>query len=398
MTNCYHTLNLIAATTERYDDMDKELLRAAEIRATPSPRFSSASACSSPRAVRGHIHGGTRSPHHHRNRRRHTAATTAAASSAPNATSASATRTAATGTTPAAGTATRAASPSGGGTATRAAATPATPAAAQPTAIPRTGGAKDLILSTTTSTQDSGLLDELIPLFNQQTGYNVKVISVGSGAAIALGSRGEADVVLAHAPDNERQFVASGAGVDRQIVMYNDFIIVGPAEDPAGIKGSTDALDALKKIAAKGSPFISRGDNSGTQQLELQLWKDAAITPKGQGWYVESGSGMGQTLQIADQRRAYTISDRGTYLTFLNRIKLDLLVERDERLLNVYHVIAVNPARFPVVNSAGAQAFIAFILSPDTQKFIGEFGRARYGQPLFTPCVNNGCGLKDPKE
>ena len=312
------------------------------------------------------------------------AASTAAASTAPSATNVSATRTA---------------SPSVSGTATRsAAATPATPAAAQPTAIPRSGGAKDLILSTTTCTQDSGLLDELIPLFNQQTGYNVKVISVGSGAAIALGSRSEADVVLAHAPDNERQFVASGAGVDRQLVMYNDFIIVGPAEDPAGITGSTDALDALKKIAAKGSPFISRGDNSGTQQLELQLWKDAAIAPKGQGWYVESGTGMGQTLQIADQRRAYTISDRGTYLTFLNRIKLDLLVERDERLLNVYHVIAVNPARFPVVNSAGAQAFIAFILSPDTQKFIGAFGRARYGQPLFTPCVNNGCGLKDPKE
>ena len=325
---------------------------------------------------------------------------TTVASNAPSATStgASVTRTAAGGTTPAAGTAIRTASPSASGTATRAGATPATPAAAQPTAIPRTGGAKDLIISTTTSTQDSGLLDELIPLFSQQTGYNAKVISVGSGAAIALGSRGEADVVLAHAPENERQFVASGAGVGRQIVMYNDFIIVGPAEDPAGIKGSTDALDALKKIAAKRSPFISRGDNSGTQQLELQLWKDAALTPQGQGWYVESGTGMGQTLQIADQRRAYTISDRGTYLTFLNRAKLDLLVERDERLLNVYHVIAVNPARFPAVNSAGAQAFIAFILSPDTQQFIGEFGRARYGQPLFTPCAGNGCGLKDPKE
>ncbi len=317
-----------------------------------------------------------------------TVAATAAATRAASTTSA--TRTAATGTTPAARTATRAA--------TRASATPATPAAAQPTAIPRTGGAKDLILSTTTSTQDSGLLDDLIPLFEQQTGYRVKTYSIGSGAAIALGSRGEADVVLAHAPDNERQFVASGAGIDRQIVMYNDFIIVGPAEDPAGTKGSTDALDALKKIAAKGSPFISRGDNSGTQQLELQLWKDAALTPQGQGWYVESGSGMGQTLQIADQRRAYTISDRGTYLTFQNRVKLDLLVERDERLLNVYHVIAVNPARFPAVNSAGAQAFIAFILAPDTQRFLGEFGRARYGQPLFTPCVNNGCGLKDPKE
>jgi len=325
------------------------------------------------------------------------ASTVAATATATRAASTTSVNTAASATSVSAS-ATRTPSPSVSGTATRASATPATPAAAQPTAIPRTGGAKDLILSTTTSTQDSGLLDELIPLFEQQTGYRVKTYSIGSGAAIALGSRGEADVVLAHAPDNERQFVASGAGIDRQIVMYNDFIIVGPAEDPAGTKGSTNALDALKKIAAKGSPFISRGDNSGTQQLELQLWKDAALTPQGQGWYVESGSGMGQTLQIADQRRAYTISDRGTYLTFQNRVKLDLLVERDERLLNVYHVIAVNPARFPAVNSAGAQAFIAFILAPDTQRFLGEFGRARYGQPLFTPCVNNGCGLKDPKE
>ncbi len=273
-----------------------------------------------------------------------------------------------------------------------------TPAAAQPTAVPRTGGAKDLILSTTTSTQDSGLLDELIPRFEAQTGYKVKTVSVGSGAAIALGQRGEADVVLAHAPDNERQFVASGVGIERQLVMYNDFIIVGPAEDPAGIKGTTDARDALKKIAARGSPFISRGDNSGTQQLELQLWKDAAIAPKGQGWYVESGTGMGQTLQIADQRRAYTISDRATYLTAKERVTLDVLTEKDERLLNVYHVIAVNPARFPVVNAAGAQAFIAFILAPDTQRFIAQFGRDKFGQPLFTPCVSNGCGLRDPRD
>lgn len=286
----------------------------------------------------------------------------------------------------------------GGGTATRTASATGSPAAIQPTPIPRTGGPKDLILSTTTSTQDSGLLDELIPRFEQQTGYKVKTVSVGSGAAIALGQRGEADVVLAHAPDNERQFVASGTGINRQLVMYNDFIIVGPPEDPAGIKGTTGALDALKQIAAKGSPFISRGDNSGTQQLELALWKEAGITPRGQGWYVESGSGMGQTLQIADQRRAYTISDRATYLSFKGRVKLDILNEGDERLLNIYHVIAVNPARFSAVNATGAQAFIDFLLAPDTQKFIGEFGRDKFGQPLFTPCVRNSCGLKDPKD
>lgn len=296
---------------------------------------------------------------------------------------------------PAAPTTTLRATTTAPGTATRA--TTAT-AAAQPTPIPRTGGPRDLILSTTTSTQDSGLLDVLIPRFEGQTGYRVKVVSVGSGAAIALGQRGEADVVLAHAPDNERQLVASGVGINRQLVMYNDFIVIGPPGDPAGIRGQADALAAMKQIAATRSPFISRGDNSGTQQLELQLWKDAGIAPKGQGWYVESGSGMGQTLQIADQRRAYTISDRATYLAYKDRVKLDVLVEKDERLINVYHVIAVSPQRFPVVNAAGAQAFTDFLLAPDTQRFIGEFGRDKYGQPLFTPCVGNGCGLKDPKD
>ena len=177
--------------------------------------------------------------------------------------------------------------------------------------------------------------------------------------------------------------------------MYDDFVIAGPPDDPAGIRGSTDALDALKRIAARGSPFVSRGDGSGTQQLELALWRGAGIAPQGQGWYVELGTGMGQTLQIADQRRAYTIGDRGTYLAFKGRTELDLLVEKDERLLNVYHVIAVNPRRFPTVNAAGAQAFIDFLLAPAAQRLIGEFGRDRYGQPLFTPCAGNSCGLKN---
>ncbi len=271
-------------------------------------------------------------------------------------------------------------------------------APAQTTPIPRTDATKEIILSTTTSTQDSGLLDVLLPRFEQQTGYRVKPVAVGSGAAIALGERGEADVVLVHAPDSERPFVASGAGIDRQLVMYNDFVLVGPPDDPAGIRGMTDATAALKQIAAKGSPFISRGDNSGTQQLELKLWKETGITPSGQSWYVESGTGMGQTLQIADQRRSYTLSDRGTYLAFRDRIKLDILVEKDERLLNVYHVIAVNHQRFPAVNAAGAQAFIDFLLAPETQQLIGDFGRDRYNQPLFVPCAHNHCGLKDPKD
>ena len=285
------------------------------------------------------------------------------------------------------------AAPASGGTSAPRTGTPA----ASPTPIPRTGNAKDLILSTTTSTQDSGLLDVLIPRFEQQTGYHVKTIAIGSGAAIALGSRGEADVVLAHAPDNERQFVASGAGVNRQLVMYNDFVILGPPDDPAGIKGQADALAALKQIAARGATFISRGDNSGTQQLELALWQAAGVKPQGQGWYVESGTGMGQTLLITDQKRAYTISDRATYLAFKDRLKLDILVEKDERLLNVYHVIAVNAQKFPAVNAAEARAFIDFLLAPATQQFIGAFGRDKYGQPLFTPCAGNSCGLKDPK-
>ena len=274
--------------------------------------------------------------------------------------------------------------------------TPGVTAATAATPIPRSGGPQGLILSTTTSTRDSGLLDDLIPRFERQTGYTVKTVAVGSGAAIALGGRGEADVVLAHAPESERQFVASGAGVDRQLVMHNDFLIVGPPDDPAGIGGTTDALDAMKQIAAKGSPFISRGDNSGTHQLELQLWKDAGIAAKGQGWYVESATGMGQTLQVADQRRAYTLSDRATYLAFQGRIALTVAVAKDARLLNIYHVIAVNPQRFPAVNAAGARAFIAFLLAPDTQQRIGQFGRDKYGEPLFTPCAGNACGLTAP--
>ena len=180
--------------------------------------------------------------------------------------------------------------------------------------------------------------------------------------------------------------------------MYNDFVIVGPPDDPAGIRGQADALAALRQIAARGSPFIGRGDNSGMQQLELALWDEAGVAPRGQRWYVESGTGMGQTLQLADQRRAYTLSDRGTYLAFQGRVALAILAERDERLRNLYHVIAVNPERFPRVNAAGARAFVDFLLAPETQRVIGEFGRERHGEPLFAPCARNSCGLTDPKD
>jgi tungstate transport system substrate-binding protein len=246
---------------------------------------------------------------------------------------------------------------------------------------------KNLILATTTSTQDSGLLDVLVPLFQQQTGYRVKTISVGTGAALALGARGEADVVLVHAPASEVQWMAQGNGAERLLVMHNDFLIVGPADDPAHLKGDASALGAVKKIADAKAPFVSRGDNSGTQQLELSLWQKAGIDPKGQPWYIESGSGMGQTLTIADQRRGYTISDRATWLAFSGKIDLPVLIERDPSLLNVYHVMPVNRAKFPNVqiNAAGGKAFADFMVNPEIQRVIGEFGKEKYGQALFVP-------------
>jgi tungstate transport system substrate-binding protein len=243
-------------------------------------------------------------------------------------------------------------------------------------------------LATTTSTQDSGLLDVLVPLFQQQTGYQVKTVSVGTGAALALGGRGEADVVLVHAPESEKQWMAQGNGTERLLVMHNDFIVVGPGDDPAKVKGTPTAVDALKKLASAQATFISRGDNSGTQQAELALWKQAQIDPKGQPWYVESGTGMGQTLTIADQKRAYTLTDRATWLAWTAKIELPVLVEGDKSLFNVYHVMPVNPARFPSsikINTAGARAFANFLLAPATQEVIGSFGRDKYGQQLFVP-------------
>jgi tungstate transport system substrate-binding protein len=261
----------------------------------------------------------------------------------------------------------------------------ASPAAATP--VSRSGSEQEVILATTTSTQDSGLLDVLVPLFQQQTGYQVKTVSVGTGAALALAARGEADVVLVHAPASEAQWMAQGNGTERLLVMHNDFVLVGPAEDPARIKGETDALAALQKIADAKAPFVSRGDNSGTQQLELSLWQTDRVEPKGQPWYVESGTGMGQTLTIADQRRAYTISDRATWLALSGRIQLPIMVERDPLLLNVYHVMPVNPDRFPNVpiNAAGGKAFADFMVAAETQRVIGEFGKDKYGEALFVP-------------
>lgn len=241
-----------------------------------------------------------------------------------------------------------------------------------------------VILSTTTSTQDSGLLDVLVPLFERQTGYSVKTIAVGTGQALALAGRGEADVVLAHAPALEKKYIADGKMLNRRLVMYNDFVIIGSAEDPAKIKGMTKAADAMKAIASTGSRFVSRGDNSGTHNLEKELWKLAGVEPQ-TGWYIESGQGMGATLGIADDRKAYTLTDRGTYLAFQKRVRLPILLEGDRPLLNLYSVMEVNPANGPKVNTAGGKTFADFMVSADVQRVIKTFGVDKYGQPLFVP-------------
>jgi tungstate transport system substrate-binding protein len=256
---------------------------------------------------------------------------------------------------------------------------PAAPAAAvTPPARP------ELILATTTSTQDSGLLDVLIPDFEARTGYQVKPVAVGSGQALKMGEDGNADVLLVHSPAAEQAFMAKDAGVDRRLIMHNDFVIVGPPGDPAHIKGQT-ALPAMKAIAAAGAPFVSRGDASGTNALELSLWKQAGIDPKGKPWYIVSGQGMGATLNVTDEKNAYTISDRATYLAFKARLQLQILVEKDRVLLNIYHVIRVNPAKQPSVNTAGAQAFADYLVSPEGQALIANFGVQKYGQALFVP-------------
>jgi tungstate transport system substrate-binding protein len=241
-----------------------------------------------------------------------------------------------------------------------------------------------VILSTTTSTQDSGLLDVLVPLFERTTGYTVKTISVGTGQALALAARGEADVTLAHAPALEKKYVADRKMLNRRLVMYNDFVIIGPADDPAGIKGASSAVEAMGAIARTGSRFVSRGDNSGTHILEKSLWKQAGVEPSSP-WYIESGQGMGPTLGVADERNAYTLTDRATYLAYQKRLRLPILLQGDRPLLNIYSVMEVNPANGTKVNVAGGKAFADFIVAPATQQVIKTFGVDKYGQPLFVP-------------
>jgi tungstate transport system substrate-binding protein len=244
---------------------------------------------------------------------------------------------------------------------------------------------KNIILATTTSTQDTGLLDVLIPIFEKETGYFVKTIAVGSGQAMAMGQKGEADVLLVHSPDAEKKFIADGFGVNRMLVMHNDFIIVGPGDDPAKIKGVKSSAEALKLVAKAEGLFLSRGDNSGTHAKEKTLWKKADINPVGQKWYQETGLGMGQTLNVAAEKKGYTLADRGTYLSLKKNLGLDVLVEGDSALLNIYHVIEVNSAKWPKVNVLGAKEFAAFMVSKKTQNIIKTFGMDKFGSPLFFP-------------
>jgi len=244
---------------------------------------------------------------------------------------------------------------------------------------------KNLILATTTSTADTGLLDVLVPMFEKKTGYFVKTIAVGSGQAMAMGQKGEADVLLVHSPDAEKQFMADGYGLNRQWVMHNDYVVVGPPADPAGIKAIKATAEAFKKIAASEALFLSRGDKSGTDAKEKSLWKAAGIAPAGQKWYQETGLGMGQTLNVAAEKKGYTLADRGTYLSLRKTLGMDILNEGDKSLLNVYHVIEVNAAKWPKTNAEGARAFASFMVAKETQAVIGTFGVEKFGGALFFP-------------
>ena len=242
---------------------------------------------------------------------------------------------------------------------------------------------KSLILATTTSTQDSGLLDVLLPAFTEDTGWQVKPLAVGSGQAIELGRRGEADVLLVHSPTAEEEFVAEGAAGRRTLVMHNDFVLVGPAADPAGITG-VPVAEAMEKIAGSGAGFVSRGDESGTHAREKQLWEQSGIVPSGQ-WYRSTGQGMGATLRVASESAAYTLTDRATYLSQKGNLALEVLNDGDRSLLNIYHVIEMTKAAGDRVQPDGARAFADWITGADAQRMIGEFGEDEFGQALFVP-------------
>jgi tungstate transport system substrate-binding protein len=260
----------------------------------------------------------------------------------------------------------------------------AKPAAATEAPAPRAdaSSSKEIILATTTSTRDSGLLDVLLPVFEKASGYTVKMVAVGTGQALTMGKEGNADVLLVHAPASEKEYMTGGFGKERLLVMHNDFIIVGPKDDPAQIKGSATPVDAYKAISESKSVFVSRGDDSGTNKAELALWKSAKITPEGD-WYLKTGQGMGDTLRIASEKAGYTFTDRATYLSMKDTLAMEILYEGDKALLNIYHVITVNPDKWPKINYTGAKAFADWMVAADTQKMISEYGKEKYGQVLF---------------
>jgi tungstate transport system substrate-binding protein len=242
----------------------------------------------------------------------------------------------------------------------------------------------DVIVATTTSTQDSGLMDVLVPLFERQSGYRVKLISAGTGQTLQMGARGDADVVLGHAPELERKYVAEGAFVNRRLVMVNDFVVVGPPADPLKLKGSRRLAEAFRRIAETQTPFVSRADRSGTHLRELTIWQRAGVEPRG-SWYVQTGQGQGATLNVASEKGAYALTDRGTFLALRKRLHLEVLLERTKLLVNVYHVMEINPARHSRVNAVGGKAFADFLVASATQKVIETFGADKFGQPLFMP-------------
>lgn len=244
----------------------------------------------------------------------------------------------------------------------------------------------EVIFATTTSVQDTGLLDVIIPLFEKQSGYRVKPLAVGTGQALAMAARGEADVVLAHAPAAEKKYVADGSLMYRRLVMYNTFLLAGPASDPAHVKGARKAVAALQQIAAAKATFVSRGDDSGTHQLEMKLWRQAGITPAG-AWYLQSGQGMGNTLRIADEKQGYVITDRATYLAFQHTTGLAVVLDDDPLFLNLYHVMEVNPAKLSQVNARGGKALADFLVSTRVQDILKTFGQERFGEPLFRPAA-----------
>lgn len=248
-----------------------------------------------------------------------------------------------------------------------------------------------VILATTTSTYDSGLLDELVPLFEEETGFRLDVIAVGSGQAIELGRRGEADVVLAHSPEAEQELVATGVTGDRVLVMYNDFVVLGPVDDPAEVGAATSITEVMQGLATGVAEFISRGDDSGTHALELALWEQAGIAPSG-SWYRETGQGMGATLQVAAEAETYTLSDRGTWLATELQEGLDIVYEDDPALFNLYHVIPITDAAGERVREDGGQAFAEWIVEDAIQERIGAFGIDLYGQRLFVPAAGRDVG------